>query len=303
MRKGITMKKIAMIWVLFAAATAHSEVGISTRFVDVIIEYMQVGKAYNLRELKAVPYSVKNRSSAAMSINVEVSIPKKEELVKEYEPVPDPAWVTIVPNRFRVEPGQTGYAQVILQVPDDPKYIGRHFQAKVSANTADNPYMIAAGVESRLRFSTGPGPDTLRQQKQKQAMMTLDFDVTPQTLYADGLEIGKTTDFKKEKRRPIKVTNRSDTTLKLNFVSTSWDKSFPLGDYEPAPDPDWLKFDPVELESQGDSISSAYPIITIPNDEKYYGKKYAFLIRTELKMGVELEYFNRIYIKVKAKDE
>lgn len=286
---------LAMNWV---GAPAQAAVGLSTRFVDVSLEGLQLGVAYNLRELKKVPYTIKNLSGAAINVRVEVTIPKTAETAKGYEPIPDPSWVQIVPNRFTLAPGQTGFAQVIVQVPADAQYDKRHFHTKIWATTEDNPYIVAAGVVSQLKFSTGVGPETLRKQKVQQAMMTLDFDITPQALYLDNLQAGAAYDFEKLKVRPLKVTNRSETELRLGFVSIPWEDRFPLGDYEKA-DPAWMTFKSTQMAIAPDTISAIQPVIRIPNDPKLYGKKLAFLVKTELVLGVELEYYNRVYVTVK----
>lgn len=288
-------------WLL--AGKGYAAVGLSTRFVDVTLENLQVGVAYNLRELKKVPYTIKNLSGATMNVSVEVRIPKQEELQKDYEPIPDPNWVQIVPNQFVLEPGRTGFAQVIIQIPNDPQYIGRHFHAKIWADTANNPYMLAAGVVSNLKFSAGLGPETLHKQKVTEAMMTLDFDVTPPAIYIDELEPGKPYDFKKRKARTLKVTNRSETQLRLTFASVPWDDRFHLGDYQKTPKPEWLTFKSTVAVVQPDTIQSVYPVLQIPDEPEHYGKRYAFLVQTGLVLGVELEYFNRIYVRVKEKGQ
>lgn len=284
------------------APEAQAGIGISTRFVDVVLENIEVGKIYNLRQLRNIPYTVKNRGSAAMEIAVEVVIPTKKEISNGYEGVVDPTWVRIVPNRIRVEAGAVGFAEMIIQVPDDQRYVGRHFQAKVIAKSVDTG-MYVVQTESRLRFSTGSGPESLKEERKKMAMMSLDFDVTPDTLFLDGVKIGVKYDVKKETKKTVKVTNRAETPLKMKFTSVPYDSArFPIqGEYEPAPDPSWLKFKQPMKEFDPETIESLEPILEIPKDEIHYGKRYVFLVKTDIVMGVDLEVFNKIYVKLEEK--
>src|SRR5206468_4099995 len=123
--KRIAAGFLALAWALSPGLRpAEAIVGISTKFVDVTIEYVQVGKTYNLRELRRVPYAVTNKGTSPIDIAVDILAPKKEELVESYQALPDASWIRIVPNKFRIEPGQTGYAEMILAVPNDPQYTG-----------------------------------------------------------------------------------------------------------------------------------------------------------------------------------
>ncbi len=287
---------------LFQASEARAGLGISTRFVDVVLEHVEVGKVYNLRQLRNVPYTVKNRSTAAMDIGVEVLIPSAKDVVAGYEAIPDPTWVRVVPNKMRVEAGATGFAEMIIQVPDDPKYVGRHYQAKVRAKTLDSG-MFVVQTESRFRFSTGAGPEELKAERKKMAMLALDFDITPDTLFVDGIKPGVPFNVRKEGKRTLKVTNRSETPLKMKFMSVAYDNArVPIqGDYIPAPDPSWLSFKPAMKELGAETIESLDPVIEIPAGDEHYGKQYVFMVKADIVMGVDLEVFKTIYVKVNEK--
>lgn len=299
-RLGLGLTLVLSQWI--CAPDAQAGLGISTRFVDVVLEHVEVGKVYNLRQLRNVPYTVRNRSTAAMDIGVEVLIPSTKDVVNGYEAIPDPTWVRVVPNKLRVEAGATGFAEMIIQVPDDPKYVGRHYQAKVRAKTLDSG-MFVVQTESRMRFSTGAGPEALKKERQKMAMLSLDFDITPETLFVDGVKPGVPFNVKKEGRKTMKVTNRAETPIKIKFLSVPYDNArFPIqGDYTPAPDPSWLQFKPVMREIEAETIESLEPVITIPADEAHYGKQYVFMVKADIVMGVDLEVFNTIYVKVQEK--
>lgn len=302
------LRKTAAICISLALSAGFpmpswGSVGLSTRFVDVTLEYLEVGGTYNLRTLRNIPYTVRNKGETTIIVKVETAIPKKSEIVPGYEPIPDPSWIQILPNEFRLNGGQTGYAEMIVQLPNDPSLVGRHYQATIWARTA-NTGLFAAGTQGRLRFSVGPGPESLKEEAKQKAMMTLDFDVTPPEMYVLNLEPGKTYKLNKMVRRKLKITNRADTPLHMKFESIGWNPRFnlPRG-YEAAPDPNWLKFKPGKAIVKGDRIFTVEPIVKIPKGEEHRGKKYAFLMKADLVMGVELEVYSRIFVSVKEKEE
>ena len=55
---------------------------------------------------------------------IESQVPAPKELFAEYEAVPDPTWMEINPPRYRLGPGEVGFSDLVIRVPDDPK-LGR----------------------------------------------------------------------------------------------------------------------------------------------------------------------------------
>jgi len=69
--------------------------------------------------------------------------------------------------------------------------------------------------------------------------------------------------------------------------------------YEPNPDANWVSFKKDKEDIDGEQIAVFQPLIKIPNDPKYRGKKYAALIRTGLTTGFWLDAPVRLYISIK----
>ncbi|MBI4395645.1 MAG: hypothetical protein HY548_01025 [Elusimicrobia bacterium] len=276
----------------------HSGVGLVTRFADVVLENVNVGQVYNLRSERSVPYTLKNRGSAPTKVVIEVLIPSAKELQPGYEAIPDPTWVKIIPNHLMLEANGAAFSEVVLEVPDDPRYTGRHFQAAFWAHSSDEG-LIGVGVRSRFRFSTGPGPDTLKQEKQRKAMLTLDFDMLPQTIYLIDVEPGIRYDVKEEMGKSIKITNRAETALSFTLASAPWNERYSLPEgYEAAPDPAWLKVEPAEMDVEGLQIKVVKMFLEIPKANIHRGKKYAFMVKAQLQAGVEIEVLSRVYVTV-----
>lgn len=292
---GVIAMTVGLLGSLFLEP-AQAMIGIMSRFGDVVLENMKPG-VYNLRELRSLPYVVTNSGDARTEILVEVREPKAP--VDGYEAIPDPAWLQIVPNRFFLDPKQNHFSDIILSVPEDQEFAGRHFQAEIWAHTIGTGF-TAAGVTSRLRFSIGTyGPETLQKEKKRKAMLTLDFDLKPESLYVSGVEVGRSVNLKNLKRQAFKLSNRADAPLKVRLVSIAWDPQFTLPEgYAVAPDPGWLRINPKEKTAKPLTITEFIPVVNIPDSAEHRGKKYGFLIKAEVvaEKSLPIEVYSRLLI-------
>lgn len=284
---------------LIAALPARADIGLALRFGDVILEDVKPNRIYDLRDVAHVPFGVENHGDADADIIVEFVRPPKNELSKDYEQIPDPSWFKAIPSKMRIGAHQIGYFDIVLNTPDDETNKGRHFQVTAIARTTGQG-MFDVGVENKIRFSFGPGPDSIAAEKKKKAMQHLDFDVTPQDMYLTGVAPGTPFDAKKEAKKTIRVANYSSDPLAVKMTIEKWNPNIPLPEgYEPLPDLTWLKLKDPTIKVAGEAIGLASVIVNIPNDEKLKGRHFAALIRTGLTSGFWLDAPVKIYIETK----
>jgi len=280
---------------------------VGTKFADVIMEYVQPGKVYNLRTMRNLPYRVNNHSDEPVELSVQVEIPIKQELKPGYEAIPDPSWVRLVPNHLKLAVGEEGLVDVILQVPEDPQYKGRHFQAHIICRTAEPPLgteqtAVSFGITlaSRLRFSVGSaGPAELRRLQKKGIYQMLNFTLEPELQYVPGfIEPGSKVALD-EKGVMLSLVNRSPQKLSFSL------KSVPVPDgmtaaagYEKG-DASWLKIKTETLNVPGESIRSAKAELNVPNDPKLRGRRFMFVVQAGLQgREIPVEIYSRIYANV-----
>ena len=278
------------------AAEARAVIGLSTQFVNVVMENLEPGRSYNLRELRGIPYTVKNRGDGAVDVIVEVTVPVETEIIEPYEPIPDPTWMQVVPGRFRLGAGEPGFSDLIITIPDDKKYVGRHFQAMVWAHTVGTGFM-AAGVKSHIRFTVGKGPETLAEQERQKAMVELNYDLWPAGLHVMRARPGKY-DVKAEEKRSHKLTNRSEKPLELVLRAAPWSSvpsALPKG-YEAPTDLSWVKFEPETVKVEPESLKDIRMMLDVP--EALKGKKNAFLVQLTLPIGTIVNMSNTVYVQV-----
>ena len=283
------------------APPGEAKMGISTQFTDVVLAGLKPGLSYNLRELKGVPYTVKNRGDGVVTVQVDVVVPQRKEMIPPYEPLPDPGWVQVRPDRYRLGPGEPGFSDVIITLPDDPGLLGRHYAFALWGRTVDTG-MLAGGVESRIRFSVGKSPESLAQEKAAKAMVDLNYDLWPTKLYVRGARPGGPYDVKKEEKRRFILTNRDDEKeLELVFDPLAWRPVFmplPAG-YEAVEDVgNWVRFEPKQVKVEPLSVAEVNMIVDVP--ERLRGKKVVFFVQLSLPIGVVVGATHAVLMEVPA---
>ncbi len=296
--------QLILLILLLAVVSSEAKIGILGRFADdIVLERLSIGKTYNLRTLGNIPYRITNVGDAETDVVIEPYIPLENQLKPDYEAIPDPSWVQVIPNQFRLKPQETGIAEVILTIPPDEKYLNRHFQVGI-AGKQKGTGLMATGVSHRIRFSTGmQGPETLLAEKKRKAMFSLNMEFKPTALYLDDIEPGKKIKLKKIKRKSLKVVNWSedDITIKLTSVEYKKMHGLPSG-YKPVPDPKWLIMDTKKIKLKGNEITNIELSLQIPDENEHYGKKYAFLIKVDIENAdIPLEIYSKVYVLVGSK--
>ncbi|MFA5137794.1 MAG: hypothetical protein WC728_01085 [Elusimicrobiota bacterium] len=291
----------ALAALLAVPAPGEAKVGISTQFTDVVLAGLKPGRSYNLREMKGVPYTVRNRGDGEVMVQVDVIVPRRKEIIPPYEPLPDPAWVQVRPDRYRLGPGEPGFSDVVITLPDDPNLLGKHYAFALWGRTVDTG-MLAGGVESRIRFSVGRSPQSLEQEKAAKAMVDLNYDLWPTKLYVRGAKPGAPYDVKKEEKRRFILTNRDDQKeLELIFDTLAWRPTFmplPAG-YEAVNDAaKWVRFEPKQVKLDPLSVAEVNMIVDVP--ERLRGKKVVFIVQLSLPIGVVVGATHAVLMEVPA---
>jgi hypothetical protein len=143
---------------LLAAAPALAELGLAVQFPDLEFEQVAPGTVFNVYKERKITYLITNKTDGPVDVVVDVESPPLQSVKAGYEPVLDPKWVKVTPNRFHIEQGKQATAKVILSVPKDKSLIGRHFQAGIHAHTVGTGF-LSVGVMHTVRFSVGvPAP-------------------------------------------------------------------------------------------------------------------------------------------------
>lgn len=280
--------------------------GIAVRFAEVILEDLEPGGVYNLRATKGLPYTVMNNYEGIRDIEILITKPDAADCKQGYEPIPDIAWVRVIPDNFRLGYHESAYCSIIISVPWNEEYRGRHFQVGILARAKPDPFAKGVAIVPQvmywLRFNVGTKAlETTEMARKRKEFMTLNFHLEPDSLYLRDIETGKQISLGKKGIPALKVVNLGPEKLKLEFKSVPWKKRFGISEgYEATPDPAFLRCAKETVGIKPDHIVNVPLVLEIPDEPEYRGKKYVFIIKTKLKeTEVPLEIFSRVYIETK----
>jgi hypothetical protein len=272
---------------------------LGVRFPDIVMQMVPPGAVLNLREAKGIPFVIINKSDRAVDVVVEPEIPVQGPAHAKdgYEPVPSAEWVKVIPNTFRMQPGEMASSDVILAVPDDKALVGRHFQINLRTRTT-NAGFLAVAVVNFIRFSVGTsGPAELKKEKDLKTLQQLDLDLSPITIRLEGVPLGEKVDVKAFKGSSLKLTNRGDKPVKLRLESTKIPVNMQDFGWPSTEHPEWLTVSPALLKVKANRIEDAKVYLRIPKTPENQGKKFLFLVRAVLvDEDVALEVTSRIYV-------
>jgi len=149
---------LSLLCLSLGAAAGWAD-GLSTSFADVMITGVPAGASYSLKSAQRGGYRLRNLGDRLVHVHVEARVPQPAELRGGAEPIENAEWVTLQPNTFELGPHQEIECDVIIQIPNSPRYRGRFFQAMIfskgQASGGDRGIQLGTGLLSRLRFKMG----------------------------------------------------------------------------------------------------------------------------------------------------
>lgn len=208
----------------------------------------------------------------------------------------------MVPSKFTLGPREEGSANVLIYVPEDKQFSGRHYQVNLSAKKIPRiggPGLVIASVLSvYLRFSVGtPGPLSIKEQKKKNLLKGLDFDISPTSIYTQNVPCGKSLDILREREQSLVLSNRGKKALEFKLTCIK-----PLAGMQLTPgyeigNPAFIKFSKENLKVKGKTMKDIGVVVNIPAGAEHVNKKYVFVISAIISnTEVPIEAYGRVYV-------
>ena len=275
---------------------------LSTKFADVMLSGLKPGMVYSLKKEQNLGFKVINNSNGPVDVEVVIEIPVQRYLKENYESIPDPGWIKIVPQRFVLQPGESSDCDIIISVPVGEEWLKRHFQASIITQTVTNPntpgISISVALQSRLRFSTGPSPIAVMNEYRRKVMEALNLDIAPLSLYLSNVPVGEPIELGTVDFETLQLVNKSRNTYTVKFRKPSEMTSYGMATgYEPAPDLKWLIFNKSQLKVGPKKIQDIGMKINIPDKEEYKDKKYEFIVVGDVQgFDLPIQVYGRIYV-------
>ena len=295
---------IAVLAALVTGTNLEARAGLQSKFGIVTIENLQPGETYNTREIANLPLIVRNTGDKDTTVRIDLLKPQPDSpgLLKEkYEVIPDTSWISISNNELEIHAGESQGTDVMITVPDDDKYLGKRYQVDLHIRSLSKEF-IAVALRANLRFTVAPRrltKDEADQRKKVEKFQKIDFDLLPTKGNVEGpVPLGKEVDLDKEKKVSLKISNPNDADFLyyLDVVHTvEVDMRIAPG-YEEIP-LDFVILKNKDVKVPANSIKKIPLAVKIPNEEKYKGRNFLFLIRGRVAgTPVELNQVSVFYL-------
>ena len=298
------MKKIGSrffigLTVVVVLATPHElkAGGLSTHLGEAVIENLQIGQTYNLKNLANLRLIVTNTSDYAVDLKMDVLLPGSSELKNGAIPIPDTSWVKLSQNFFTLGPNEKASSDIIISIPDDDRYLGKKYQVMIWSHTVGGKAMfLAYGLKSRIILTT----DTVKADDGEaitSSDATVNFRLSPQEMFLDDVELGKVYDVEERAGLILKIANPGDReqVFKLQSRTVANSVATLTKEYNDAPDATYLSFSESEfvLPPNGNKLN-------FPPKREYSGNRYMFIIHAysageKITTGV----YSRLYASIR----
>jgi hypothetical protein len=289
---------------MLAASSSVQAGGLSTQLGEVVIENLQIGQTYNLKQLANLSLIVTNTSDYGVDLRMDVLVPDSGELKNGAEPIPDTSWVDLSQSLFKLGSEEKAISEIMLSIPDDDRHLGRRYQVTIWSHTlggSGGGMLLAYGLKSRLIFTV----DTVRAaagQVITSSEASVSFTLKPEEIFLENVEPGEVYDVDKQKGLALKITNpgERERTFKLQSLKVSNSVATLTREYQDAPDASYLEFseDSFTLPPRGTKTVKMY--LKFPLQGEYSGKKYMFVIHAlAVDEKVTTGVYSRLYASIK----
>ena len=307
---GKVLRLSTLLFLLAVLPEATFGLGVSASWGQVNIDNLRIGGTYNLKEMTRLPFQVTYRGESEAEVVIDVEVPAKEQTKDGYEPIPDASWVQLTNNRFILGPGESGYTDVIITVPNDKTLCGKKYQVNLYTHTAPGAGQLVVGVAvtSRLLISISPSEETLQEMQERKKgklVANLSFKVMPDKIVVEDIPIGRKVDLKKLKGMSLKILNPSDEKLSLLVKSVAQSESLVSGEkgYEFTPDPNFLKLSRRKVKVAPNTIAEEKLYLDFPDKPEFQDKRFLLVIKIEPeKQTIPVSFYVKVFVKTVGKE-
>jgi hypothetical protein len=279
----MTLKLISSgILLLLICISSAGAGGLRTQLGEVVVENLQIGQSYNLKDLVNLSLRVTNTSDYGVGLRMDLLVPGEAELKHEAEPIPDLAWISLSADSFNLEGGQEAISDIVISIPDEEQYLGKRYQFMIWSHTvpgSEGGMFLATGLKSRIIFTT----DTIRADLSAGSAVpsgNAAFAVLPAELHLYQVPVGTRYDVHMNTGTALLIKNPTDDELTLKLYSKTVGGS--LASLEPGwedtPDAGYLTFDENEVRIPPRAVRAVNPYLHVPGEAGLQGKKLMFLI-------------------------
>lgn len=302
-RSKMLLAGIAAAGMIGLTAASARAWGLRTRFAEVTVSNLKIGKTYSLADTVNFPLRVANLESFPVDLSMRPIIPTDEELKAGYERIPDAGWISLQRTSFTVPGNMEAVTDVIINIPNDESLLGRRFCAYINTQT-ENKSAMGVGLKSRLLLeisSQKPTDEELKAKFVQKRLANLNFHLSPMEAVITNVTPGRSEKATDAGKDIVLVNpNAEQYTFRVQPVPV-WETSIsvPPG-FAAATDPKWLKIKNPIIKMKPYSMQPLRLFIEIPPGDLHKGKRYMLILRAEImEQDIPAYAFMKIFVDTK----
>jgi len=250
---------------------------------EIKLDGLRVGKTYSADAfVRTLEFADTGKES--ISIASRFALPRDSELKDGYEPIPSLSWIRLKKPRVGLAPRQEARAELALKIPDKEGFSGGQYQAEWIM-TARGPTGDAVELSSRILIDLDDSSDAAfeKADPKKESPSEGSFMLLTKEAALDGVPLGISPRPLEKAEVALKILNTGgrDARIVLRVKRRVPDADVPP-DFTVAPNPHFLRVGKPELRIGVEQIGIKKLRFEIPNEARYRGKKWVFLIEAKI---------------------
>ena len=287
-----------VVGIMLFAGTAEiaQSAGLAVSPGGLLIQEVHPGEVCNIYEVSRTGLTIYNKDDKSRTYLLSTHKPStvgSKRWEKGYLEIPEPKWCWFEERELTVEPNGTGFAKIYLKVPDEKKYYNQHWIVALGIiGKPETGEGVALGVYVRLQIETESKADIEEK---------LDGIIAfkPSTVQFENDILGRT------QKGEVVIYNNDNNTRSYKITSLLHKKEVKAGiyltrSYQVIPDPKWIVLDKNRSRINPKSSRVLSLKLKIPDEPKYYGKKWEEILLVE--SDKEPLGFIRIQIETRKAD-
>ena len=238
---------------------------------------VQPGKIYDIYEVSQVGLTVYNKNDMPKTYLLSTHRPSTvgtRRWEKGYLEIPNSEWCWFGKEELTVAAKGNGFAKIYLKVPNDEKYYNQHWV--VTLDIREKPkagFGISLAVNVRLQIETESRADM---EGKPDGIIAF----KPSTVRLEKVSLGRAHEGS------VLIYNNDNETRSYRVVSLLQEdearaRRYLTRPYQLIPDPKWIVLDKNRLRIKPGGDRSLFLTLKVPNEQKYYGKKWEEIFLVE----------------------
>jgi len=306
-RSGVGLKREAWAALVLALllTTSGEALGLALRgpSAEMLLDGLPLGQAKReSRPMDAI--RLVNTGDEPIEVVMHLAVARPESLKDGYEPAPDVSWAKLDRSMLRIPPGKEGESALLIAIPRDRSLMGGRFQLEwVGEASAPSGARLELRSHVLMHVET-EGSRLLETRRQAGGKGASGFSLSPLDARLEKVPLGRKVDLR-ELGLKLKLANPNEQqmTFGLSSFVDILDKTRQEEGFAPAANPNFLKPASPLVRVAADSVAEARFSLEIPDERRYRGRSWVFVVRVEpLDAGDSEAKDFRLYVTTKGEE-